>query len=411
LEQILEKYAQLVVRTGVNLQPDQLLVINAPIECAAFARKIAGAAYAAGAHDVIVSWNDEKTARIRYDMAPIAVFGEFPEWRKQLYVGYAQQGAAFVSIHAADPEIFSGVNPERLAAAQQAAGEALKEYRERMMTNKNSWCVVSIPTEAWARKVFPGVDPELAVEKLWQEILAAIRVNASSNPVENWDLHLAYLEKARTFLNRQRFTRLHFKNGRGTDLQVELPEGHIWASGAEYTEDNIRFVANMPTEEVYTLPKFDGVNGRVVGTKPFAYQGSLIENFVLDFEKGKVVNYRAEKGQEVLENLILTDAGSCRLGEVALVPVDSPISRSGILFYNTLFDENASCHLAFGKAYPTCLKNGENMTPAEREAAGINESLLHEDFMIGSEDMSVTGITADGKEIPVFREGNFVDFD
>ncbi|MGL5270384.1 MAG: aminopeptidase [Selenomonadaceae bacterium] len=411
MEQILEKYAQLVVRTGVNLQPDQLLVINAPIECAAFARKIAGAAYAAGAHDVIVSWNDEKTARIRYDMAPIAVFGEFPEWRKQLYVGYAQQGAAFVSIHAADPEIFSGVNPERLAAAQQAAGEALKEYRERMMTNKNSWCVVSIPTEAWARKVFPGVDPELAVEKLWQEILAAIRVNASSNPVENWDLHLAYLEKARTFLNRQRFTRLHFKNGRGTDLQVELPEGHIWASGAEYTEDNIRFVANMPTEEVYTLPKFDGVNGRVVGTKPFAYQGSLIENFVLDFEKGKVVNYRAEKGQEVLENLILTDAGSCRLGEVALVPVDSPISRSGILFYNTLFDENASCHLAFGKAYPTCLKNGENMTPAEREAAGINESLLHEDFMIGSEDMSVTGITADGKEIPVFREGNFVDFD
>lgn len=411
MEQILEKYAQLVVRTGVNLQPDQLLVINAPIECAAFARKIAGAAYAAGAHDVIVSWNDEKTARIRYDMAPTVVFGEFPEWRKQLYVGYAQQGAAFVSIHAADPEIFSGVNPERLAAAQQAAGEALKEYRERMMTNKNSWCVVSIPTEAWARKVFPGVDPELAVEKLWQEILAAIRVNASSNPVENWDLHLAYLEKARTFLNRQRFTRLHFKNGRGTDLQVELPEGHIWASGAEYTEDNIRFVANMPTEEVYTLPKFDGVNGRVVGTKPFAYQGSLIENFVLDFEKGKVVNYRAEKGQEVLENLILTDAGSCRLGEVALVPVDSPISRSGILFYNTLFDENASCHLAFGKAYPTCLKNGENMTPAEREAAGINESLLHEDFMIGSEDMSVTGITADGKEIPVFREGNFVDFD
>ena len=411
MEQILEKYAQLVVRAGVNLQPDQLLVINAPIECAEFARKIAAAAYTAGAHDVIVSWNDEKTAKIRYDMAPTTVFGEFPEWRKQLYVGYAQQGAAFVSIHAADPEIFSGVKPERLAAAQQAAGEALKEYRERMMTNKNSWCVVSIPTVAWARKVFPGVEAELAVEQLWQEILAAIRVNASSDPVENWELHLAYLEKARTFLNRQRFTRLHFQNGRGTDLQVELPEGHIWASGAEYTEDNIRFVANMPTEEVYTLPKFDGVNGRVVGTKPFAYQGSLIENFVLDFEKGKVVNYRAEKGQEVLENLILTDAGSCRLGEVALVPVDSPISQSGILFYNTLFDENASCHLAFGKAYPTCLKNGENMTPAEREAAGINESLLHEDFMIGSEDMTVTGITAEGKEIPVFRQGNFVEFD
>ncbi len=411
MEQILEKYAQLVVRAGVNLQPDQLLVINAPIECAAFARKIAAAAYTAGAHDVIVSWNDEKMAKIRYDMAPATVFGEFPAWRKQLYVGYAQQGAAFVSIHAADPEIFSGVNPERLAAAQQAAGEALKEYRERMMTNKNSWCVVSIPTEAWARKVFPEVDPELAVEQLWQEILAAIRVNASSDPVENWELHLAYLEKARIFLNRQRFTRLHFENGRGTDLQVELPEGHIWASGAEYTEDNIRFVANMPTEEVYTLPKLDGVNGRVVGTKPFAYQGSLIENFVLDFEKGKVVNYRAEKGQEVLENLILTDAGSCRLGEVALVPVDSPISRSGILFYNTLFDENASCHLAFGKAYPTCLKNGEKMTPAEREAAGINESLLHEDFMIGSEDMAVTGITAEGKEIPIFRQGNFVDFD
>ena len=410
MKEILGKYARLVIHTGVNLQKKQLLVINSPIECAAFARKIAAAAYEAGARDVIVSWSDEKLAKIRFTMAPEEIFAEFPEWRKQLYVGYAREEAAFVSILASNPEIFKDVAPQRLTMVQQATGEALKEYRQCMMTNKNAWCVVSVPTADWAKKVFPKEVPSLAVKKLWQAILQTIRVDETGDPVKKWEEHLAYLEKARNFMNEKKFKFLHYKNSLGTDLQIELPAKHLWASGAEYTAKRIRFVANMPTEEVYTLPRYDGVNGTVVSTKPLNYNGSLIEGIVLTFRDGEVVDYKAAKGQDKLRQLLSMDGGACRLGEVALVPYDSPISQSGILFYNTLFDENAACHLAFGKAYPTCLENGENMSPEELDAAGVNESLIHEDFMIGSADLEITGTTADGRELPIFRDGNFVKF-
>ena len=410
MEAIFEKYAQLVVHTGVNLQENQLLVINSPIECAEFAREIAKQAYESGARDVIVSWNDEKLSKIRYTLAKEEVFADFPNWRKELYVGYARENAAFVSILASDPEIFKQVDPKRLSMSQQANGEALKEYRERMMSNKNAWCVVSVPTKAWAKMVFPEASEDEAVDKLWQAIVKATRLDGKNGPVDSWETHLKALEKSREFMNRQRFQSIHFKNALGTDLRVELPEKHIWASGAEYTPGKLRFVANMPTEEVYTLPKFDGVNGTVVSTKPFNYNGSLIEGIELTFEDGEVTAFKAAKGQEQLRHLLSTDSGSCRLGEVALVPDKSPISQSGILFYNTLFDENASCHLAFGKAYPTCLENGENMTAEQLELAGVNESLIHEDFMIGSPDLNITGVTAEGKQVDIFIDGNFVTF-
>ena len=408
MEQLLDKYARLVVRVGVNLQQNQQLIINAPITCAGFARRLAREGYDAGAHDVMICWNDEQFAKLRYQMASKVVFTEYPEWRRRLYMDYAEQGAAFISIFAEDPEIFCDVEPERLKLSQQAAGAALMEYRERMMKNQNAWCVVSIPTDSWSGRVFPGMDAEAASTRLWQRIFQAVRVDVVSDPVENWQKHTAFLQKAADFLNEQKFVSLHYTNALGTDLTVGLPAGHIWAGGAEYTENGVRFVANMPTEEVYTLPQRDGVQGVAVATRPLNYNGNLIENFRLTFQDGRVVGFEAEKGQELLQQLLSTDEGASYLGEVALVPYDSPISQSGVLFFNTLFDENAACHLALGKAYPTCLEGGTQMQSIELLQHGANDSLIHEDFMIGSQDLAVTGRTHSGEEIPVFRNGNFV---
>ena len=410
MEKLLKKYGRLIVSTGVHLKKDQLLVINAPIACADFARIIAREAYKVGARDVVIQWNDELFSKLRFEMAEDVVFQDVPNWRKSFYIDYAREDAAFVSILSSDPEIFKTIDPSRLSMAQQANAKALKEYRERLMSNKNAWCVVSIPTNAWAAKVFPEVSEEEAMELLWKAIFSAVRIDADSDPVENWEQHLLYLERARVFMNTHRFTKLHYKNSLGTDLWIELPEDHIWASGAEEVNGSWRFVANMPTEEVYTLPKAHGVNGTVYSTKPLNYNGVLIEDMVLTFKDGEVVSFEAKKGKEMLRQLLSTDAGSCRLGEVALVPKDSPISKSGILFYNTLFDENASCHLAFGKAYPTCLTNGADMSEEELEAADVNESLIHEDFMIGSDDLSIYGIDREGKETEIFSQGNFVIF-
>ena len=405
--ELLQKYAELVVNVGVNIQKDQILVINSPIECADFARKISEAAFQAGAHDVVMSWGDELSAHIRYEHGKKELFTEFPEWRVKFYQGYAEQGAAFVSIAARDPQIFSDIEPEKLKLANQAAGAALLEYRERLMSNKNTWCVVSVPTKGWAMKVFPEDTAEKAVEKLWQAIFKTVRIGEGIDTVAEWRKHIDFLQQAAKFLNEQKFVKLHYKNASGTDLEIELPEGHIWAGGAEKSELGIEFAANMPTEEVYSMPKRDGVNGTVAASKPLNYNGNLIENFKLVFKDGKVVDYTAEKGAEILKGLLETDEGASYLGEVALVPFDSPISQSGILFYNTLFDENASCHLALGKAYPTCIAGGEKMDSVTLLQHGVNDSLVHEDFMIGTRDLEIIGTTADGREIKIFEQGNF----
>ena len=404
---LLHNYARLVVRVGVNLQREQILVINAPIECAEFVRVIAKEAFAAGAHDVVVSWNDEQLAHIRYQEGKMALFTEFPEWRRAFYEDYAAQGAAFVSIAARDPEIFGDIEPEKLKLANQAAGAALMEYRERLMNNRNTWCVVSVPTKGWAKKVFPELPEDEAVARLWCEIYKTVRVGEGIDTVKAWQEHIAFLHKAADFLNANDFQKLHYTNRLGTDLTIELPEGHIWAGGAEKSELGTVFAANMPTEEVYTLPKRDGVNGIVYATKPLNFNGNLIEDFWLRFENGRVTDFAAKKGEKILRGLIETDEGSHFLGEVALVPYDSPISKSGVLFYNTLFDENAACHLALGKAYPTCLKDGEKMDSVTLLQHGVNDSLMHEDFMVGSRDLEIVGTRRDGTEVQVFHEGNF----
>lgn len=403
---LLEKYARLVVKTGVNIQKGQILVISSPIECDSFARMVAKVAYQEGAKDVVINWIDELFSKIRYMHAPEEVFEEFPQWKKEFYMYYMKQGAAFLRIAASDPELMKDVNPERIAKERKVSNASLKEYRESLMSNKNVWCIVSVPTKAWAKKVFPELSEDEAVEKLWDAILKAVRAD-TEDPVASWENHKNNLKKSLEFLNSNKFKLLHFKNSLGTDLKIELPENHIWLGGSEYTPEGVEFIANMPTEEVFTLPKKTGVNGTVVSSKPLNYNGNLIENFSLTFKDGKIVDFKAEKGYETLKQLIETDEGSCYLGEVALVPYDSPISKSNILFYNTLFDENASCHLAIGKAYPVCIKNSENMSKEELEKLGVNDSLVHEDFMIGTEDLEIIGITAEGKEILVFKNGNF----
>ncbi len=402
----LKKYARLIVKSGINIQRNQILVINSPIECAEFARAAAEVAYEEGAGEVVVRWIDELLLRIRYLKAPDAAFDEFPGWEKEFFLSYAEKGAAFLSIAASDPEVMKGVDPERIAKWGKVKGEALRKYMDRLMSNKNVWCVASIPTNSWAKKVFPELAADKAVEKLWETILKTVRAD-KEDPVAAWDEHKKNLKKSIEFLNNSRFKFLHYKNSLGTDLRIELPEGHIWLGGSDFTPEGLEFIANMPTEEVFTLPKKTGVNGVVWSSMPINRNGSIISNFSLTFKEGRIVDFSAEEGYEILKTLVETDEGSRYLGEVALVPYDSPISRLGILFYNTLFDENASCHLAIGEAYPVCLKNGETMNKEELEEAGVNSSIEHQDFMIGTPDLEITGITESGEEIPVFKNGNF----
>ncbi len=402
---MIQKYAGLIVKSGVNIQKNQTLVIVSPIECAEFTRLVARIAYEEGARDVVINWRDEQLSKIRFLLAPEEALEEFPEWNREFFLSYARQGAAFLSIAASDPELMKDVDPKRMAKDSKTRSTALKEYSERIMSNRNAWCVASVPTLGWAKKVFPGLPEEESVDKLWNAILLSVRADAA-DPVAAWNLHKSNLARSTEFLNTNEFKYLIYKNSLGTDLKVELPEKHMWLGGSEDTPEGQVFWPNMPTEEVFTLPKKTGVNGKVVSSMPLNLNGNLIENFSISFKDGKIVDFTAESGYEVLKNLIDTDEGSHYLGEVALVPHDSPISNSGILFYNSLYDENASCHLAIGKAYP-CLKDAEKLSKSEFEERGVNDSLVHEDFMIGTADMEIIGVTSSGEEIPVFQAGNF----
>lgn len=402
----LRKYAELVVKTGINIKKDQILIVNAPIECADFARQISEVAFEAGAKDVVIRWNDEVSSRIRYLKAPDEIFDTFPSWQKEFYLSYVREDAAFLSISASDPEALKGVDPMRIQRYSKAFDASVREYRTRLMNNINVWCVASVPTPAWAKKVFPNEPIDVAMNKLWDAIYEAVRVN-EADPVAAWEAHKTQLKTRMNYLNEMNFKSLRYTNQLGTDLVVDLPDHHIWIGGSDFTPEGHEFIANMPTEEVFTAPHRTGVNGRVVSSMPLNFNGSLIDGFELTFEYGKVVSYQAEVGYEHLKSLLETDEGSVYLGEVALVQNDSPISNMGILFYNTLFDENASCHLALGKAYPVCVKEGENMSPEELIQNGINDSMTHEDFMVGTSDLSIVGTTHDGREIQIFKDGNF----
>ncbi|WLR52690.1 aminopeptidase [Bacillus tianshenii] len=401
----LEKYAELAVKVGVNIQKDQTLVINAPINAREFVHQAAKIAYEAGAKHVHVEWSDEDLTLLKFKNAPFEAFKEYPMWKAKGFEEMAENGAAFLSISASNPDLLKEVDPERISEANKTAGKAMDKFRSYIQSDKVSWSVISTPTSEWAKKVFPDSGDEEAVNKLWEAIFEATRIH-QEDPVTAWQEHNQTLQDKVDLLNEKKYKKLHYK-APGTDLTIELPEKHLWEGGGSVNAKGVDFVANMPTEEVFTTPLKEGVNGKVTSTKPLSYGGNLIENFTLTFENGRIVDYTAENGYETLKRLIETDEGSHYLGEVALVPHDSPISNSNLIFYNTLFDENASCHLAIGSAYAFCLEGGKEMSKEELAQNGANSSITHVDFMMGSAEMDIDGETKDGKKEPIFRKGNW----
>ncbi len=406
MKNMLQKYAMLAVKKGVNLQKDQVLLVNSLVECSDFARAIAEVAYKEGAKEVIVHYADQKLQRLKLEYASVDTLKEVPNWISESYNSYAREGCAVISISAFDPDAYKGIPMEKISTFQKHRQLALREYYDYSMANKIRWTVVSAPTEAWALKVFNDSNSEEAIAKLWDVIFNVVRLD-KEDPIKAWDEHNSNIDKNLEFLNSNKFEKLHFRNSKGTDLTIELPKEHIWLGGSEKCSSGIDFNANMPTEEVYTLPKKDGVNGTVVSSKPLSYGGNLINNFSLTFKDGKVVDFTAEEGFESLKELLSSDEGASYLGEVALVPFDSPISNSNLIFYNTLFDENAACHLAFGKAYPTCIVNGEDLSTEDLSKKGANDSIIHVDFMVGTDDLDILGYTCDNTEIKIFTSGNW----
>lgn len=401
----LEKYAELAVKVGVNVQKGQTLVVNAGIDARELVRLIAQKAYENGAHNVVVNWNDDLVSRVKYDLAPDEAFLEYPKWRAKETEELAENGAAFMSIVSSSPDLLKGVNPERISNFQKAAGKALSQYRKYIQSDKVSWTVIAAASDAWAEKVFPAEPADGRVSKLWEAIFKAVRVD-TDNPVEAWKKHDAALHEKVDHLNSRRYKKLHYK-APGTDLTIELNEKHLWVGAGSVSEQGIEFMANMPTEEVFTVPLKTGVNGTVSSTKPLSYGGNIIDGFTLTFEDGRIVDVKAKEGEDILKRLVETDEGSHYLGEVALVPYHSPISQSNILFYSTLFDENASNHLAIGSAYAFCIEGGKTMSQDELAENGLNESITHVDFMIGSPEMDIDGYTIDGKAEPIFRKGDW----
>ena len=406
MEEKLREYARLLVRVGLNVYSGQNLVISAPVECADFARLCAAEAYDAGCREVIMNWHDDALTRMKYLRADDAIFDEVALWRRHFFNDYALEGAAYLAISASDPENLKGVDPRRLVRSQQASGKALKDFDRLQMCGGFPWCIASIPIPSWAKRVFPGVSEDEAMEKLWDAIFASVRVSGDGKAVEKWQAHLDTLHQRLEKMNALNFKSLHYTNSLGTDLTVQLPEGHIWEAGDDVTLSGRSYIANIPTEELFTSPLKTGVNGVVYSALPLAHDGNIIDKFHFVVKDGKIVEAHAEQGDETLKAAISVDEGASYFGEVALVPYDSPISNQKILFYNTLFDENAACHIAFGEAYP-CLKGGQQMTKDELKARGLNDSITHVDFMVGTPDLSIVGTTHDGRQVPVFVNGNF----
>ena len=402
-----EEYAKLLVEVGVNIQKGQNLVISCPVDCAWFARLCAKAAYAAGCREVIMNWGDELLGREKYLHAADDVFDSVPEWRVRFSTDYARGGAAFLHIAGSDPEILKGVDQDRLVRSARSSGEAMKEYRQLQMSNAVPWSIGAIPVPSWAKKVFPGVSEEEAVNKLWDAIFTSVRVSGDGTAVQRWKEHLDTLQIRIDKLTDLRLESLHYTNSLGTDLTIRLPEDHIWGGGDGTSKAGIHFIANMPTEEIFTAPLKNGIDGVVYSAMPLVLSGDLVDKFHFVIKEGKIVEVHAEVGEAKLKAETTLDEGASYFGEVALVPYDSPIRNQELLFYNTLFDENAACHLAFGEAYSECIKGGADMSKEELKAHGLNDSITHVDFMVGTADLSITGKTHDGREVPIFVNGNF----
>lgn len=406
MNQKIVNYVELIIKKGINIQKGQILVVRSPIEAADFTREVVKAAYKNGASEVVVHWNDDIVTKYRYIYGDDKIFDEFPDWQRDSLEYYRKKGAAFFMVDVEDPALLKDVDKNRIKRARKVRGLALKEYYDNIIENSNQWCIASVPSIPWAKTIFPELSDKEAVEKLWELILKIMRSD-KDDPIAQWDKHLQNLKNRMDYLNSKNFVKLKYKNSLGTDLEIGLPEGHRWLGGSEKSKTGVEFVANMPTEEIFTLPHREKVNGVVYSSKPLVFGGVVIDRFKVVFKDGKVVDFDAETGKETLEKVFTIDENSKYLGEVALVPYDSPVSNSGEVFYNTLYDENASCHLAVGSAYPVCLAGAESLSEEELLKKGVNISTNHVDFMIGTKDLEVTGIQEDGTEISIIKNGNF----
>ena len=402
-DQLLGKYADVVVHIGLNLRKGQRLLVRGILEDAPLIRKVTESAYKAGATLVDVAYSDERITRIRFEHAEPETLTDVPNWISTRYEEYYERMDAELAIASTDPELLAGISLDLIAANRKAVMQKLEPLRK--YENYSNWCVVATASPAWAKKVFPNLSVQQAQEKLWAEIFATCRVN-TPDPVAAWNEHIKHLKQYRDYLNDQRFAALHY-TAPGTDLTIGLPEKQLWQGAQAEFKNGITGIPNLPTEEVFTTPHKDNVNGRVTTTMPLNYGGMLVEGFQITFENGRAVKVSAEKGEEVLRKMIEMDENASRLGEVALVPHSSPISQRGILFYNSLFDENASCHIALGNSYRDTIIGGEDMTDEEFAAHGGNKSLLHTDFMIGSAELDIDGIRPDGTREPVMRSGEW----
>ncbi|MFO1133185.1 MAG: aminopeptidase [Hyphomicrobiales bacterium] len=405
-EELLDTYARLAIRTGLNLQKDQQLVITAPLDAVPLVRRITEHAYRAGASLVTTVYSDDEATLARYRHAPGESFDVAPGW---LFNGMAEAfrgGAARLAIAGEDPSLLAGQDPDKLARANKARSKAYRPALELITGFAINWCVIAAATPAWAKSVFPGVPEADAMDRLWRAIFACSKADLP-DPIAAWEQHNADLHRRTEFLNKRRFRALKYK-GPGTDLLLGLAEEHVWKGGGGKALNGVFCNANIPTEEVFTAPHKDMVDGTVCSSKPLSYQGSLIDGIKVRFERGRIVEMTAEKGQDAFRNLIDTDEGAARLGEVALVPHSSPISKSGIIFNNTLFDENAASHIAVGQSYTENIRDGSKRSKEELSALGANSSLVHVDWMIGSGDLDVEGISADGTAEPLMRKGEWV---
>ena len=407
--ELLKKYADFIVRVGVNPQPGQTLIIRCPLEAAPLARLCVRSAYEAGARDVQVDWSDNAVSRTRMELGSEEALSDFKPYQLRRYLDYAESegGVCILHLLADDPEVYAGLDGAKISRVNAANRKYMAPWREYTMNDRVQWSIAAMPSAPWAKKMFPELDEAAAIEKLWQLIFDVCRVT-KGDPVNEWKAHLDRLTTLGEKMNAFDLESVRFQSSNGTDLTVGIADKAIWESAGSKNEKGVFFLPNIPTEEVFTAPHKEKVNGIVYGTKPYVFNGQLIKGFHVTFKDGKVVEHGAEEGAELLGQLLSTDEGACHIGEVALVPASSPINRSGALFYNTLFDENAACHIAFGASYPGTTRNGTTLSKEELLARGMNQSSIHEDVMIGAEDSKITGKCRDGRTVTLFENGVWV---
>ena len=404
---LLQKYAELIVRTGANVQPGQVVQLSVSVEQHEFAARIIEECYKAGAKKVNVDWLYDAQSRLNFQYADQDVLSQVLPWEEAKMKQMVEDLPCRIFIASDDPDAMNGIDPQKLSTVAQGRSRVLKPYRNAI-DGKHQWVIAAYPSVKWARKCFPALSDGQAVDKLWEAILRTVRVREDNDPVAAWKAHTDFIEEKAAWMNAQGFSSLRYKSANGTDFTVELIPGAKWeGAGAFNTVNGAFYIPNMPTEEIFTSPMAGKCEGTLVAVKPLSWNSQLIENFSITFKDGRAVSCRAEKGQELLEKMIRMDENAAMLGERALVPKESPVNQCGFLFYETLFDENACCHVALGMGFKEVLPGGDDMTVAQAQEQGVNDSIIHVDFMVGADDLSIDGVRPDGTTEPIFRNGTW----